>query len=882
MDIYHLPRQPTPFIGRQPEIVTLVAKLADPTCRLLTLVGPGGIGKTRLAIEVARQTHFADGIYFVPLQPLRSAPDIVTAIINALSLQISTDVDPLPSLLGYLQARQQLLILDNFEHLLAGVPLVTQILEATLQVKLLVTSRERLNVQPEQVWPITGLTIPETESADLSEQFSALQLFTERAQRMNPRFSLAATYEDVLRICRIVDGVPLAIELAASWTRAMTCSAIADAIQRDIDILTSSQRDVAERHRSMRAVFEHSWHLLTDEERAIFPKLAVFRGGFTAEAAQEVAGASLQKLAYLIDKSLVQLHDNGRYDLHELMRQYAEHQLEIAGKLEATLDHHCEYYTQFMHVRTAALTGQKALEALQGIDQEFDNVRAAWLHAVVQRRDDLIDRALSSMSLFCEMRSRHQDGILLLQQARTMLKDVVDTQSAPVWGHLLVHHTHLQRLVTPHQTSEQIAAYRADVQHALAIARSHNDQWEIAHCLFQLGKMAEAEQNFADALVLLNESLSMFRDLQDSYFMSRVLLPLRYCNGMSGNSARAHDLVVQMVDLARTTGNPFALVDALIQVGGVHLYKEGDFDEAQKVFAEALDLALEMNYRRMIDIIRFHTSMMAVFGGDVDGAMALGEIILMSASRFYSHHTVTGLGHAVLGLARGLQGNYRQALRHSQQSHSILSSNPYWRSFAELGIVMAACGLDDNQTLSEHLQPLLEVVTTIPDVMLTLSSLSCAAVYLAGSKHYEHAVEMLALTYTHPRAPTKWFDRWLLLSQLRADLESNLGGETYAAAWECGQALDLDKTVQEMLAILESARNEQSFDPSQGMNESLTGREYEILRLVATGQTNTEIATALFISAGTVRWHLHNICGKLAANNRTHAVARAREFNLLP
>ena len=341
-----LPRFATPFIGRQDEIAQLVDLLNRDTCHLLTLTGPGGSGKTRLAIEVAQTLTFDDGIYYVPLQPLRSAENIITAIIEALPLQLREHDNPRQRLLSYMDERSLLLVLDNFEHLLDGVDVVLDILAAAPQVQLLVTSRERLNLQAEQVWPVLGLDVPK-ETADIPYTHSAVQLFVERVRQVKPNFTLNDQQNAVIRICQLVEGLPLALELAASWARAMPCAAIADEIQHDIDILTSNHRDLPERHQSLRAVFDHSWNLLTPEERIVFPRLAVFRGGFTVAAAEQVAGASLQTLAVLIDKSLVKQDEHDRYDIHELVRQFGHQRLETAGEATVTYNAHCTYYVRF-------------------------------------------------------------------------------------------------------------------------------------------------------------------------------------------------------------------------------------------------------------------------------------------------------------------------------------------------------------------------------------------------------------------------------------------------------------------------------------------------------------------------------------------------------
>src|SRR5258708_1576469 len=350
-----LPHLFPPSIGRTHEIAEIGQVLADPACRLLTLVGPGGSGKTRLSIEVAagQSGEFPNGVYFVPLAPRNSTEGIVSTIANTLGLALRSEESPTNQLLDYLHDKRLLLVLDNFEHLLAGTVVVTQILEADPEVKLLTTSREALSLEEEWVRQVKGLRFPDSDGTQLPqiEDYSAIRLFAERARRVRADFSLADEQRDVIRICQLVEGVPLAIELAAVWLKTINCQQIADEIQRDMDFLTSPLRNVQERHRSIRAIFEHSWQLLSSEEQATFRKLSVFRGGFTLEAAIHVANSSRQCLTALVDKSLVQMTPTGRFDLHELLRQYAKERLEGADETAATQPAHSHYYPAFIHAR---------------------------------------------------------------------------------------------------------------------------------------------------------------------------------------------------------------------------------------------------------------------------------------------------------------------------------------------------------------------------------------------------------------------------------------------------------------------------------------------------------------------------------------------------
>src|SRR5512143_2346170 len=299
----NLPVLPTPLIGRQREVEELSQLLVDPQCRLLTLVGPGGIGKTRLAIEAAARlpAAFADGVYFVPLASVITARFIVPLIADALgfAFQSTTPADPKTQLFRYLKGKQVLLLTDNLEHLLTepGIEVLTELLANTPQVKLLATSREPAGLQGEWVFEVQGLPIPDSRYAEGSAQNTGVELFLQRARRAHVGFTARPQdYPAIVRICQLVDGMPLGIELAAAWVRTLDCAEIAREIERGLDFLSVTTRDLPARHRSMRAVFDHSWRLLSPEDQTVLLRLSVFRGGFKREAAEQVAGATLAVL----------------------------------------------------------------------------------------------------------------------------------------------------------------------------------------------------------------------------------------------------------------------------------------------------------------------------------------------------------------------------------------------------------------------------------------------------------------------------------------------------------------------------------------------------------------------------------------------------------
>ncbi|NTU62397.1 MAG: AAA family ATPase, partial [Chloroflexi bacterium] len=354
---FDLPIAATKLIGREIELSELSDLLSDPAQRLITLIGPGGIGKTRLALAAttAAAPIFEDGAAFVALAALDTVDLLPAAILAALGVPLEKQLDPEQQLSAYLRPRELLLVLDNVEHLLTSVDLIARLLQRAPRVTLLITSREKLALQAEQVFELAGLEYPATDTAALGS-CQAVQLFIDRAQRVQRKFQLAPeNAAAIARICRLVEGLPLAIELAASTVNVQSCAAIADDIAAGLKSLATKLRDVPERHRSMWAVCEHSWQLLSATEQNVFSQLSIFHGGFDQAAAQQVANASPEMLAALIDKSLVQRASDGRFDLHELLRQYASEKL---TDVEAVA-RHSTYFLRLLQEQVARFSSTR-------------------------------------------------------------------------------------------------------------------------------------------------------------------------------------------------------------------------------------------------------------------------------------------------------------------------------------------------------------------------------------------------------------------------------------------------------------------------------------------------------------------------------------------
>ena len=423
----HLPTPTTSFVGRSEELASISGLLADPNCRLLTIVGSGGIGKTRLALQAAvdQISNFPDGIYFVPLAGIGSPDLIAAAIANALPVSFSGAEDLRDRVIRYLRKKQQLLLVDNFEHLLDGVDLLNDVLQAAPDVKLLVTSRERLNVQEEWTLILGGLTVPAKDATDTLDSYSAVELFVERARQVQSKFALSAEAEAVKTICWQVEGMPLGLELAASWLRAMTCEQITAHMESSLDFLTTPLRNVPERHRSLRAMFEQSWQLLSADEQAVLMKLAVFRGGFDFEAAEAVARASLSILAGLADKSLIRLNPSGRYDLHELLRQFATDKLAELEELAAAVNRrHLEFYSNLADEAETHLYGPQKEAWFDRLEVEHDNLRAALTWTLRSKEAEAGLRLAAALGFFWEHRGYPYEGSEWLEKLLSIASDV--------------------------------------------------------------------------------------------------------------------------------------------------------------------------------------------------------------------------------------------------------------------------------------------------------------------------------------------------------------------------------------------------------------------------------------------------------------------------
>lgn len=877
--LHNFPPQPTTFIGRESEIAELVSILEQPDCRLLTLVGSGGMGKTRLSLETAAHhaETFPHGIFFVPLAPLNSASDIVTTTISVLGIHIGDDGTLQEELIKFLSKRHLLLIMDNFEHVLDGADLVADILQNTSDVKILVTSREVLNLRLERVWQVKGLQFPENAQITNTDRYSALKLFLDRATWVRRDFDVDSELPCAVRICRMVSGIPLALELAASWLKTLTCSEVATEIQRSVDFLATRVRDVPERHRSMRAVFDHSWSLCDESERAVFMKLSVFRGGFERDAAEKVAGASLLTLSTLVEKSMVRKMPTGRYDIHELLRQYAEDRLRAAGEIDVTEEAHLRYFAHFMREHAIDIKGRRQLEGLNEIEYDFENVRTAWQRAVAKIDYDALGDMAEGLALYCDIRARHQVGEDLLYLAVEVLAPYDDEAIQSVWNRLRLHWLQTlvfqQRFPVPDNIHQQLA----DTQ---ALAQEYSSAQIVAHCLWIRGEFLRLEHTNnrrLEAVQLYSLALEYFERHRAYYYVGRILGMTVFCYLLLATVEKQYQekfIKTQklQINVCRRNGNLHGLAYAVFY-RAIQFVSENSFADVVNSIQEAINIWHAVGDIKRVGVAQSTMSIVVFLNGQFDKALELAH----EAEQIASNVNYSNYFKITFGLIANLAGQYRECQQIFLNDSASEEMRDFLRSIVLAQMSYGLGKFDDARIYLLQSLKLWKYGKTETTVLIWPS----VALLLAIDDENKLAVEVLSFAYSYPEDWTEWMRGWSLLHQLRYNLVTKLDKATYQAAWARGTQRNLETTINEFLAYFTDGETATLILVSQHLAEPLSERELEVLALLAEGMTNREIAEQLYIAVGTVRVHTRNIYSKLNVGNRTQAAAIGRDLNLI-
>ena len=768
MQKHNLPQVTPFFIGRSHEISEITQLLDNPACRLLTLVGLGGIGKTQLAVAIGHQTlnDYPDGVFRVQLQPIQSSNLIAPAIVEALGIQ--SHHDPARLLLNYLAEQKTLLILDNFEQVLDGVELIQEILAAAPQVQVLITSRESLNLREEWVREVSGLPYPKSADTLPSHEYDATRLFINHAQKIRGDLQIEDQAHHIVRICQLVEGMPLAIELAASWVKTLSCEQIATEIQNNISQLQSRERNMPSRHASMEAVFAHSWQTLTPDQQTTLQRMSIFRGGCTLEAAQAVAGASLTMLATLVEKSWLR-HDpeTGRYDLHELVRQYAERLLNFSSGYDDVKYDHSVYFAEFTQSCVPQIKSEREKEALSAIDADFDNIRAAWEYAASLDLINILAKFIDGISLF----GRAYETVALF---KPLISHYSERQGE---DKEIIAHRMLARVHLPHNTMDGIP-----FEKALAVAQKYSDPAEVAFCEYCVGSFLQARSDDKrKAIPYLDRSLEYYQTVHDDYFSGVVVTTLVLLYGYLGDwdSFKKYQDLLRGLAASKITN----VHRQNISVGRWKAFLDGDYAEFERITLTFGKPSTEASY---LGDAQFRASNSIIFlfrRGKFQETKQIATTALKDAQALLFGQAIEW-AEIALGLVALTEGDFAEAWR-------ILENNTlfYADAFRNCVLAVAAHQLGKYVELEKIVIESLKNAIAMKRIGLQAWCLPGSFSMLLYRTEAIRAAETLGLMCTHPASFTEWLENWPLLNRLRRQLEDELGSEVYAAAWERGTML---------------------------------------------------------------------------------------------
>jgi predicted ATPase len=751
-----LPMLATRLVGRRRELALITERLEDPTCRLLTLTGPGGVGKSSLALEAARRIvgAYRDGAAFVPLTKATSPGLLVSTIADAIELPSAGHTPLQARLFEHLRDRQMLLVLDGFEHLLEAAGLLAEILPQAAEMKILVTSRERLHLRGE--WDLVVHGLPYTSAgqpADAGDD--ATELFIQTAVRADAAFTLTAENAlFVTRICGFLGGVPLGIELAASWVRHFNCQEIAARIEQNLDFLVAP-RDAPERQQSLRATFIHSWRLLSDIEKSAMRRMSVFRGGASESAALEIAGSSLAVLTALTEKFLVHRGPEGRYELHELIRQYAFEALEAAPDDHARTDErHAAHYTTQVEVRRRELQGPHQERALRELAAEMGNISAAIHFCVERARHELLDRALDGLCALLALRGEFREALAVLREATVAVRRALGTGLSQATGDRL--RLLLGRLLARRGQFALDSSARGEasscLSESLRILREQGAQAEISVALCAAGRLALLEGNDAAARVCFEASCAISEELGDKLGVASALRQLSAVACRRGHKKRARRLLEDSLSLFRSENDSRGVAGCFVGLGSL-LELTGDLDGAESAYRAGISALQEIKDPYQLGLLQAHLARVLCRKDDFTGSRSAFEACL-SLGRRMSHLELISLALHGLGVLSLGRGDYEAAERFLDECARLCDRSNSRRGLAESlhGLGRVTIGRQTLDRARHFLSRGLKVAMEAEATTLSLDILvSCAELSMMRSAS-PPARKLLSLVLAHPSA----------------------------------------------------------------------------------------------------------------------------------